>query len=371
MEFRMENKKILFVVPCNTYFPSGIVRVSHFLPLFEEDNIQYQIINYYSSFSQYLLRWLNRSIFHKNKWTDLVVRILFHLIGIPQHFFCMIQTLLYSVGYDVLFLQATLFPAWLIKILIKLYKNVVFDFDDAWYLQKEKLTIDSIKYANHVIGGSHALCEFAKQYNTNVTLIPSSIPMGKYDAIINESNNDLVRIGWLGGNTSIDQLSLLAEPLKYLVENNYQFEFVIAGSDNLHTVLHDIPGLIITEIPSYKDTEIPKIVKSFDIGVMPLHDTPSQQGRCGYKLLIYMAAGVPSISSPVGEANYIMNHEISGLFADSTEEWIINLTKLIEDPGLRKKYIRNGIKTINERYSIQYNYPLLKSILFTYIIGEN
>ena len=357
-------KKILFVVPCNTYFPSGIVRVSHYIPCFDEDHIQYRIINYYSTVSQSLLRWLNRSFFHRNKWTDLLVRILFQLIGIPRHFLCIMQTLFFSIQYDVLFLQATLFPTWFIKILRKCYKNIIFDFDDAWHLQKEKLTIDSIKYANHVIGGSHALCEFANKYNNNVTLIPSSIPMEKYNGITNEQNNTSIRIGWLGGNTSIDQLSLLVEPLTQLIKNNYQFEFLLAGSDHLHTVLHDIQGLEIIEIPSYKDNDIPHIVKSFDIGVMPLHDTPYQQGRCGYKLLIYMAASVPSLSSPVGEAKYILQHKENGFFANSTDEWIVGITKLLENSDLRKGCARNGLKTINEKYSIQSNYPLLKSILY-------
>ncbi len=72
--------------------------------------------------------------------------------------------------------------------------------------------------------------------------------------------------------------------------------------------------------PWSEDSEIARIA-AFDIGIMPLHDTPWERGKCAYKLLQVMAAGKPVIASPVGANVQVVQHGVNGFLANTTEEW--------------------------------------------------
>ena len=51
--------------------------------------------------------------------------------------------------------------------------------------------------------------------------------------------------------------------------------------------------------PWHETTEVAEIQR-FDVGIMPLPDEPFERGKCGYKLIQYMACGLPVIASPIG-----------------------------------------------------------------------
>jgi glycosyltransferase involved in cell wall biosynthesis len=72
-------------------------------------------------------------------------------------------------------------------------------------------------------------------------------------------------------------------------------------------------------------------MRAFDVGIMPLYDGPWERGKCGLKLINYMAAGLPVIASPVGVNQSIVEHGVTGFLADTTEAWIAALRALQQD----------------------------------------
>lgn len=90
---------------------------------------------------------------------------------------------------------------------------------------------------------------------------------------------------------------------------------------------------------------------SFDIGLMPLTDDPWSRGKCGLKLLQYMAVGVPAVCSPVGVNADIVVEGINGFFANNDREWLEKLSVLILDRNLRLKLGQEARKTVLSRYS--------------------
>jgi glycosyltransferase involved in cell wall biosynthesis len=108
----------------------------------------------------------------------------------------------------------------------------------------------------------------------------------------------------------------------------------------------------------------------FDIGIMPLPDAAWERGKCGYKLIQYMACSMPVVASPVGANREIVVHGENGLFASTTAEWISGLEKLVIDADLRRKMGDMGRRRVENRYSIQTQAPRLLE-MFKKVDGKN
>jgi glycosyltransferase involved in cell wall biosynthesis len=87
------------------------------------------------------------------------------------------------------------------------------------------------------------------------------------------------------------------------------------------------------------------------VGIMPLPDDEVSRGKGGMKALQYMATGRPVVASPVGVNADIVQAGRNGFLADGTDEWVVSLTKLARDRGLRARLGVNARKTIEEGFS--------------------
>ena len=111
-----------------------------------------------------------------------------------------------------------------------------------------------------------------------------------------------------------------------------------------------------------EDTEVSSISK-FDIGIMPLVDSPWERGKCGYKLIQYMGCGIPVVASSVGANIDIVKHGENGFLASSAEDWYQSLESLILEESFRKDMGRKGAKIVHERFSVRSVFPQIKNAL--------
>jgi hypothetical protein len=102
---------------------------------------------------------------------------------------------------------------------------------------------------------------------------------------------------------------------------------------------------------------------SMDIGVMPLPDTPWARGKCSYKLIQYMACGLPVVTPPVGMNKEIVEHCVNGFLAESGEEWRKAIEALISNPDLRRRMGAAGHKKVEDSYSLQVWGPRVAQML--------
>jgi len=104
-------------------------------------------------------------------------------------------------------------------------------------------------------------------------------------------------------------------------------------------------------------------VQGMDIGVMPVPDEIWAKGKSGFKLIQYMACGLPVVASPVGVNREIVEHEKTGLLATGAAEWRDALDLLISDSDLRARMGAAGRTRAEEKYSLRAHAPRLVQLL--------
>jgi glycosyltransferase involved in cell wall biosynthesis len=244
------------------------------------------------------------------------------------------------------------------KLLKRSGAKVIFDFDDAiWkhdvsegnkalaWLKRSEKTNDIIALADLVFAGNQYLADYAKQFNTHVVIIPSTIDLDYYRVPIKHVS-DTVTIGWSGSLTTIEHFKTIIPVLTKLKERFHErINFKVLGISHYVNDELGIKGISWTP-----ETEVSEIA-SFDIGIMPLPDNEWSRGKCGMKGLQYMALEVATVMSPVGVNKDIIRNEENGFLAKSDDEWIDKLSLLIESKELRDKLGKAGRKTVEEKYS--------------------
>lgn len=357
-------KKILFFVPCTPHFPSGIVRVEQFLNLLAKDGYGYEMINMIHPRSQMLLERLDRSVWGKRKITDFVIRAAIHLVFLPYQYIQMLKVAAKAGDFDILFIQSNLMPAPVVDFIQRKNPRIIYDFDDAVFLRNQARAIRIISKAWKVFAGSHYNLDFALRYNPASILIPSAIELADYPPLTTKPERpDPIRIGWIGGASTLKYLRRLVSPLENLARKGYRMQFLVTGSRGSKKLIPHVEGVEQRVIEEYTHAEIPSLADKMDIGVMPLDDGPWEKGKCGLKLLIYMAAGKPCLSSPVGENQIIIRDGENGFLASSAQEWEEKLEALIANPDLYQRIAHQGRKTVEERYSVMKVYEMIRAEL--------
>lgn len=163
-------------------------------------------------------------------------------------------------------------------------------------------------------------------------------------------------IGWIGTPSTWAEYMVPVLPVLISVAeaSGARLRAVGAGRAAMHPLLDNLPWS--------EDTEVP-LIQSMDIGIMPLTDTPWARGKCGYKLIQYMACGLPVIASPVGVNAEIVEHGVNGFLATTEAEWRAALIALLKDPALRQRMGAAGRRKVEAQYSLQVWGPRVAGLL--------
>jgi len=235
----------------------------------------------------------------------------------------------------------------------------VADYDDAlfhrydchanpWVRRLLGQKIDSVmRHAAIVIAGNNYLAERAYRAGANrVEIIPTVVDTERYQPK-QKAVGEVPIVGWIGTPQTSRYLKPLL-PVFESLKNEMPVRFVAVGANP-----EDFEGTPVEAWPWSEETEV-ESVQQFDIGIMPLVDSPWERGKCGYKLIQYMACGVPVVASPVGVNLEIVVSDKNGLFADSVGEWDKALRTLINvDSEVRKRMGGAGRARVEEWYSVQ------------------
>jgi glycosyltransferase involved in cell wall biosynthesis len=193
-----------------------------------------------------------------------------------------------------------------------------------------------------------------------VERLPSVIDLDRYPAPPSvrppRASDSPLRVVWIGSPATVHYLNLVREPL-LRVAMRLPLELRVIGAE-----APVWPGVQASSIAWSIETEAAEI-SSGDVGIMPLDDTPWERGKCGFKLIQYMACGLPVVASPVGMNRDIVAPGADGLLATTRAEWETALLQLGTAPALRQAMGQLGRAKVETQYCIQVTGPRLAHLL--------
>lgn len=236
---------------------------------------------------------------------------------------------------DVVVLQKPRQPGYVSAMLARVNPRIVVDVDDAmwaWSPEMARRFDRAVVSARAVVVGSETLADAVRARNPNrpVRCIRPAIEVGEY-AVHEHTATGAVVIGWIGSDTSLrsDFVEAACAGIG-ATAHHLGAELRVVCSEPL--ARDDLPS---TFVPWSVDTQRAELGR-FDIGVMPLRDDAVARGRCGLKVLQYMAAGIPVVASPVGVAHELVEPGRTGFLPRTADEWASALAALAGDADLRR-----------------------------------
>lgn len=277
--------------------------------------------------------------------------------------------------YDVVFLhrEATILgPAFLERLIHARGIPIVYDFDDPIWMPYTSPTngfLSRLKWPSKVAGicrlataittGNRLLAGWARQYSNNVHVVPSTVDFARYPEKNHFALSELVTLGWTGSHSTLPFLEGLLPTLEQFAAGR-RFRLLVVS----HTELYRPAGLSC-QVRSKKwqaATEAEDLLE-MDIGLAPFPNIGWTPWRCHGKILQYMAAGIPTVASPVGIVPDYIQDGVNGFLASTPEEWIDKLGRLAADPELRRRIGLAGRATIEADYSASVWAPRFLEIL--------
>jgi len=264
---------------------------------------------------------------------------------------------------DILFIQKRMLPKTIMHTIEKINPRIIFDFDDAIFLHdqiREHVNV-MLKSVSIVIAGNEYLANYARNYNQNVVILPTVVDTNYYypSPINRDRNKSGIVVGWIGMDPSRGDLEQVKTVLNWLGQKfNDKVVFHIIADRPL-----DIQFDLRVEFIPWRLESARFALQRFDIGLMPLDDTPWNRGKCGLKLIQYMAVGAATVASPVGVNKEIIMEGQSGYLATTIEDWREKLARLIEDFDLRIQMGQQGRKRVEQLFSVKAILPRLIEVL--------
>ena len=349
--------KILLLTKYNQRGASSRLRTLQYIPYLKSQGVSVTVSNFFDDI--YLKE------FHLNSKRS-ISRV---LISYIKRFFIFLT----FFKYDLIWIEKEIFPyfpAFFERFLNFVGKTYVVDYDDAIfhnynfsknYVLKSLLSkkiFSVMKHADCVIAGNKYIADYAQKAGASkIELIPTVVDNSRYSSKKNLLKKSLT-IGWIGSRSTQKYLLSIQEVL-ISVCKLYDARLLLVGATS--EIAIKFSDLNVDIVP-WSEEEEGRLISLMDIGIMPLSNGPWEKGKCGYKLIQYMASGVPTIASSVGANIDIIRNSNCGFLVDTNDEWKIALLKLLNNQEQCIRFGNAGRLAVEKIYSLRVQAPKIKKI---------
>jgi glycosyltransferase involved in cell wall biosynthesis len=263
-----------------------------------------------------------------------------------------------GAGADTMLIQRKLFPAWQLNLLRRKVRRLIYDFDDSIFVRSSynprghdcpkrfAQFRHMVQVADVVIAGNEYLRDQATAVTdpAKVHLIPTCIDVRRYPLAAHHSER--VKLAWIGSSSTLRGLEKIRDLLERLGNGSRQLQLKVICDRSL--ALSQLP----VEFRSWHETTETADLADADIGISWLPDDAWSDGKCGLKVLQYMAAGLPVVANPVGMQKKLVHPGETGFLAETPDEWQDAIHRLARDPDLRRRMGLAGRRAVEAQYQV-------------------
>ncbi len=258
---------------------------------------------------------------------------------------------------DITLLQRELIPGR--RTFEKFAGRLLFDVDDAIWLTQHSDSIERLAGdCRGVIAGNEFLANYFRALGGRVWVIPTSVDADVWKPAPKRERDEWI-IGWSGTASNLKYLYALEEPLADFLTRHHDAKLLVVSDREPR--FEKIPSWC-WRFERWSPVEEVRQVQQMDIGLMPLAATDWERGKCGCKMLTYMAVGAAAIASPVGVGDEILRQGEVGRAAVTNDDWYNALVQLFDDRELAFRLGVAGRTLLEERYSVRRNAAALADI---------
>ncbi len=275
--------------------------------------------------------------------------------------------------YDVIWIEKELFPglpAFAERLLGLAGARLAVDLDDATFVFYERNRSFLIRTLMHrkmdhvfraasvVMAGNKFLAVRAEQAGARkVVIVPTVVDMSRSRSqVVPLRANGPFTIGWIGTPSNATYLQIFAQALAD-AERRHGARFVTLGAP-----ANSVPGVVQTALQWSEEAEVAEIA-NWHVALAPLAFGPWELGKCGYKVLQCMAAGLPVIASPIGVIPDIIRHRENGFLAKDAAECSRILDELVADPELGRRVGVAARSTVAAKFNLETWKPVVRDVL--------
>ncbi len=227
----------------------------------------------------------------------------------------------------------------------------ILDVDDAIWLHRNGAAANNLaRHVDHIVCGNSYLADYFSQFGKPVTILPTVVDTARFAPIQPAVEKRTRVIGWSGTSSGYKFVKEVYPALAHVLSKNVSWKLRIVSDRPPEFV--DLPPNQFEFIKWSAENEA-ETIADMDIGIMPLEDDDICRGKCSYKMLLYMASGVPVVVSDFGMNSEILQQGDVGLGATQTDEWISALQQLIDNPEQRAQQGNSGRALIERKYSLE------------------
>jgi glycosyltransferase involved in cell wall biosynthesis len=261
---------------------------------------------------------------------------------------------------DAVILQRRLLPRWQLRLLRRAARVLLFDFDDAVFVRDSYASrglhsgtrlrrfAATVRTADAVVAGNAFLRDEAAHWAgpERVHVVPTCIDPGRYPQAKHTHADDGVQLVWIGSSSTLRGLEAITPLLEQLGQHYPGLRLKVIC--DRFPELHHLP---VVARP-WSEAEEGRELAAADVGISWVPDDIWSRGKCGLKVLQYMAAGLPVVANPVGVQRDMVRHGETGFLVENVRDWLEAVGRLAADPGLRLRRGQAGRRRAEREYGV-------------------